>query len=80
MVHLKNIIYENEIIKCLYSPENCGEYGFIECNIKEDLILNLKQTEYDKGKQFYYMNVKNRLIDFAKDTKNIPNEYNLVIF
>ncbi|MEG1483742.1 hypothetical protein [Clostridium sp.] len=79
MVHLKNIIYENEIIKCFYSPEKCGEYGYIEYDIKNNKILDLKQTKYEGNKQFYYMNVKSRLESFEKD-KKFPSEYNLVIF
>ncbi|WP_461206918.1 hypothetical protein [Clostridium sp. DL1XJH146] len=80
MVHLKEIIYQNGIIKCLYSPEKCGEYGFIEYNVNNDSLVSLKQTKYDEDKQFYYMNVKNKLRAFVKDINNIPNEYNLVIF
>ncbi len=56
MVHIKGITYNNGIIKCLYSPEKCGEYGFIEYNVNNDSILSLEQTKYDKDKQFYYMN------------------------
>lgn len=80
MVHLKEITFKNGIIKCLYSPENCGDYGFIEYDVKKDSILTLKQTSYDKDKQFYYMNVKNRLKQFSYNIESIPSEYNLVIF
>lgn len=80
MVHLKEITYKDGIIRCLYSPEECGEYGVIEYDLNKNLILNLKQTQYDKDKQFYYMNVKNKLKSFINDINNIPSEYNLVLF
>lgn len=80
MIHLKNIVYENGIIRCFYSPEKCGEYGYIEYDVENNKILCLEQTKFDNSKQFYYQNVKNKLKSFCKDKENMPSEYNLVIF
>lgn len=80
MVHLKNILYENGIISCLYSPEDCGEYGIIEYDIANDTFLKLKQTKYENGKKFYIRNIKNKLIQLISNTDGIPIEYNLVIY
>lgn len=80
MIHLKNIVYENGIIRCFYSPEKCGEYGYIEYDVENNKILCLEQTKFDNSKQFYYQNVKNKLKSFCKDIENMPSEYNLVIF
>lgn len=79
MVHLKNIVYENGIIKCLYSPEDSGEYGKLAYDVENDEYISLEQTNYENGKKFYVRNVKNKLKELAKQ-KEINSEYKLVIY
>lgn len=79
MVYLKNIVYENEIIKCLYSPEDSKEYGRIEYDVAKDEYILLEQTKYENGKKFYIRNIKNKLREMV-NSKEIKTEYKLFIY
>lgn len=79
MVYLKDIFYENGIIKCLYSPEDCGEYGRIEYDVAKDEYILLEQTKYENSNKFYIRNIKNKLREMAH-SKEIKSEYKLVIY
>lgn len=71
--------YGNGIIKCLYSPEDSGEYWRIEYDVAKDEYVLLKQTKYKYSNKFYNRNIKNKLREI-EGAKEIKSEYKLVIY
>lgn len=78
MVHMKNIICLDGVITCLYSPENCGEYGYIQYN-SNTKSLEVKKTTYDININFYSNAVKHKLVHMLSMEK-ILSQYFLYMY
>jgi len=77
MVFLENITKESNKISCNYSPENSGEFGFVEVDIKTREYISKKKTNYDSDTETYIFKARCKLLDLAIKSP-IPKESRVV--